>query len=468
MKGLFLQSLEELAHDDVECLVPCLRGLELLDYYRRVLAWVEVAEAHDIPPAQLPLVMLFAVAGLEFPEGFPGQLRDTTSEMVALPEESVTRDVLLRAVGLDHIASKLAAVTETDECVRLLQTMSGTTIDWRPLLSALKPDAPLVDTLKGCSPAAFGDCVSSARDVSLDLAREFVGAVGGIEAVLQRIRNHDPWIWKLEISSSKGEEVGVARFLYVSESEQGEARGRAVETGQLLLRTLPDISRVDVEATLPGGGTLEIDGISHGSSGLLRQYGHNAGAIARNQDRLRLAHTVFGATETARLSKADKLITAANDLIHDFGNAFVLSRVTSGKARKLLDRCARLNARSRRIPPRLEVSPLTDHSPIEANDPLSAIISDVCGNVLPRLGKPDEYLALSAFVNETVLGKGHPKGERTTVEALGLQGCPTCPVRTIRCAFGYQCCSHGAIRRYGLQEKNHKFCSQWWVRGGPC
>ena len=73
--------------------------------------------------------------------------------------------------------------------------------------------------------------MSSAREVSLELAEAIVDAVGGVDAILERFRDNDPWITEIDVSSVDGELVGVARFLYVSESEQGDARERAVDTG---------------------------------------------------------------------------------------------------------------------------------------------------------------------------------------------------------------------------------------------
>ena len=416
-----LQTLEDLVHDDVERLVACLQSLELLDFYRQASAWTEIADRHDIPPAHLSLVLRFAILGIEFPEIFPDQFRNTTAEMASLPERSSTRDALLGKVGLEGIVQKLATVTDTDECLRLLRAVSRTSVDWKPLLAVLQPGSPLVDTLESCPLTAFGDCVSSARDVSLDLARAFVDAVGGTEAVLKRFCAGDPWIQKLEIASVEGELVGVARFLYLTESEKGDARERAVETGRQLLRTLPDISRVDVKAILPGGRALEVDG---GSSGLLRQYDHPSGTVQWNQDRVRLAHTLFGANETERLTEAASLLAEVAKLVRDFGNAFVRQYGRSNEARELYERCNTLGARGRRLPPRLGTSPFSDEGRPDLSDPLSDVVVDVCHNVLRRLTKPDEYMALSKYINETVLAKNIPAVRSQPWRLLGLEDAP--------------------------------------------
>ena len=299
-----LGALESLVHSDVERLVASLRALELLDFYRQASAWADVADRHNIPLAHRPLVLQFAIAGISFPDFFPGELRNAIDEIAALPEQSAMRDALLRKVGLDRIASELAATTCPDACQRLLRALRRTSVDWTPVLTSLEPGTSLNHTLENCSVQALGDCVSAARDVSLALASAFVDAIGGSEAVLDRFRNSDPWIRELDVASVDGELVGVARFLYVSESEQGDARERAVATGKQLIRALPDIEKVDVKPVSPGGRVLEVDGHEYASSGLVRRYDHHPGAIGWNQERALLAQTLFGVSETERLHEA--------------------------------------------------------------------------------------------------------------------------------------------------------------------
>ncbi len=417
-----LQALGGLVRDDVERLLACLRGLELVDFYRQAMAWAQIAERHGVPLAHRPFVLQFAVTGIEIPDFFAVQIRSAIAEMASIPEQSETRNGLLWAVGTDKIASELAEATSADACLRLLGPFGRTSIDWRLLLAALQPGSPFGNFLRSCSLSAFGDCVSSARGVSVDLARAFVDAVGGTEVLLERFRNSDPWLQELKTVSKDGELIGVARFLYVSEPDQGDAREYAVETGRQLLRTLPDISSVDVKAVMAGGRSLEVDGFEYGSSGLLRQYDHHPATVGWNQDRIRLAQTLFGASETERLSEAAGLLAEAAELVRDTGNAFVQSR---GRLAEALDRRRiALTTRGQSLPPRLGINPLSEEGGIELNDPLSGIITDICGNMLPRLTNPDGYAALSAFVNQTVLGKDIPAVKEQPWRLIGFEGTP--------------------------------------------
>ena len=416
------QALSGLVQDNVECLLACLRGLELLDFYRQATAWAQIAGRHGVPIAHRPLVLQFAVTGIEAPDFFAVQIKSAIAEMASLPEQSTTRNALLWAIGPDKIASELAEATSADACLRLLEPFGRTSIDWRPLLAALKPGFPFGDFLRSCSLSAFSDCASSARSVSVDLAQAFVDAVGGTEVLLERFRSSAPWIQELKVASVDGDHVGVARFLYVSEPDQGDAREYAIAIGRQLLRTFPDLSRVDVKAVLPGGHTLEVDGLEYGSSGLLRQYDHHPATVGWNQDRIRLAQTLFGASETERLTEAAGMLAEAAKLVRDIGNAFVQSRGRSSQA--LAKRRIALLARGQSLPPRLGKNPLSEEGAIELNDPLSGIIADICGNMLPRLTDPDGYAALSTFTDQTVLGKDVPAVKEQPWRLIALEGVP--------------------------------------------
>ena len=58
------------------------------------------------------------------------------------------------------------------------------------------------------------------------------------------------------------------------------------------------------------------------------------------------------------------------------------------------------------------------------NDPLSALITDVCGNVLRRLGDPKQSVALSAYINDTVIGAHLLSARDQPWRLIGLDGPP--------------------------------------------
>ena len=420
-----LKELASQTQDDTDRLIACLRGLELLDFHRLASKWVEIAKSHDVPPAHLPLLFYFAITGVEVPEFFLLELKSAASEMADASPPGDARDRLLEEVGMERVAYTFGTMSSVDDCMRLLRTMSRTTLKKQPLLDQLKPGSKIVKTLESCSPKELGDCVEAARDVSRDLALAFVQSVGSTDAVLQKFRRSDPWIQKLEVVTLDGDLVGVARILHISESDQGSMRDRANELGNQLLRALPDVDRVDVKGVLPGGQPLMIDGINYGSSGLHRQYTTDTHVVRRNQERIRIAHTLIGVSETERLGKAAKLILEVADLVRDFGNSFVRAEASNQDGQRLNERLTDLDMRGRQLPPPLGTFSLIEGESPQLIDGVSSLVIAVCSNVLPRLARPDQYMSLSEFITETVLAKDILAAKEQPWRFIGLEDYPT-------------------------------------------
>ncbi len=419
-----LRELEVMVGNSAERLVACLQGLELLDRYRQASIWIDIAESNNVPPAHYPRVLLVAISGGQLSELFDARLRNAILDIAALPEQSSLRGGLLCSVGIDTIVSELAAVSSARDCLHLLGPLCRTSIDWKQLLVSLHSDSPFVSYLRTCAITEFGDCVSAAREVSPELARAFVDSVGGTEAVLNRIRASDPWIWDLRVCSSGSALVGVSRFLYVSESQQHDVDYRAVTIGDLLLRALPDLGRVDVKAAFSSELACSSESVLVGSSGLLREYQHSATRAAGNRETFRLAHNIFGKSETERLAVASDLLTEAAELVRDFGNVFVRSSMRPSLAKQLSERQNNLLDRGERLSPKLSSNLAADSKSIEVFDPLSGIILSVCNNILRRIFDPDEYRKLVVFIKETVLAKDIPEVRDQPWRLLGFEDAP--------------------------------------------
>ena len=422
--GHVLRELEELARDDIGCLVSSLRGLELLDFQREVLSWVEVAERHGLPHAQLPIVFLIALAGKDSPDILPQQHQDAISDIRSLRQQDYSRDSLLASVGLDGIANSLQSTSDAEVALDSLRALAGTFLDWKPLLITLLPESTLLNALKECSLEVLSSIVSAAGDISVEFAQEVVESVGSNETLLERLRDSDPWIQEAEVKNIGGEDVGIARFLCVSQSQRDHAHGRAIRIGELLLGLLPGVNRVDVMAISPDGNTLEYNGVELGTSGLQRKYHYSTGAVARNRNWMRVAYRVFGTTETERLAEADELLTEAAKLVRDVGSAFVRRRIGESKASQLSQRLNSVVERAERLRPRMSSIPPTDDNTSEIYDPLSGLISNVCDNVLRRVSKPEEFRTLSAFIKDTVLGSDIPEVRDQPWRLLGYENAP--------------------------------------------
>ena len=226
-----------------------------------------------------------------------------------------------------------------------------------------------------------------------------------------------------------GESVGYCHFLHVSDSAQSDAREEAIALGRVLLRCLPHIESVDVQALSPGGLPLTIGDHTHGISRLKRQYDQTSAGLAWNQARLLAAQTLLGAADTTRLSEALPLLERAADLTLRLGNGFVSGRERDLDA--LNTQLAELHegGRALRPPlgsPQLGVMTTSDEAPIVMTDDLSALITDLTGNVFRRLSNPDGYRPLAAYIRETVLKK-HLQGALSEPWLLiGVESHPSC------------------------------------------
>ena len=399
-----LRTLQNLAHGDLDTLLDCLSGLDLVDFSRQASAWMEIAERYGLPPAHTPLALDLATLEIECPASFPENYRDAVADMIALPQQSRVRDTLLELVGIESLQQDLADTADVGTCRRLLRTVARTSVDCAPLSAALKPDSQLVPALRECSLTELCDCVAAAREVSPTLAISFVEAIGGSAVVMQRMRTSDPWIQELQVVSDDcGESVAISKFLYISESDQHDAQERAAEIGRDLLRCLPEIEKVDIKAIVPGGLALTIGGLEYGVSKLSRRYDHHPDTVGLKQDRMRLARSLFGVTETERLAEAEEILAEVANLVHDIGNAWVRQNSHPDELSELRARRSSLSRRGRLLPHKREMSQLTATGSGELNDPLAGLITGICDQVLARLGEPNQYAAVRAYIKETVL-----------------------------------------------------------------
>ncbi len=223
--------------------------------------------------------------------------------------------------------------------------------------------------------------------------------------------------------------TGYCRLLYVSDHVQGDPRDQAIQFGRLLLRCLPRIESVDVQALLPGGHELRIGGLTHGISGLRRQYDHTTLRLAWNQARLRAALTLLGETDTVRLAEALPLLDEAWLVTLEIGNAYVAGHAAATDIQGLDQRVAELHRHGRSLRPPLGAVEIGDTAmgeevPVPMADDLAALITDLTGNVFSRLSKPDGHRALASYLADTVIGRHLQGAIRQPWHLLGIQGHP--------------------------------------------
>ena len=419
-----------------ERLVAYFHALSLADFYEVARRWKEVAEAHGVPASSQALLFNFAAAGLTVPDIFPDDLRAACAEMenVSVPSRAVQ---LAELVGYSSLALILASCGTAQSAALLLSALDKAGPQFTAAVAdSLASDSAVVRALERSSLDEVGDCLAAARRCDPVLATLLIDLLGGQAAILGRLRADDPWITALDIrpadpgpGGGPEEAVGYCRLLHVSDEVQGDPRERAVAVGRRLLRCVPSIESVDVQALLPGGQELQIGDYTHGVSGLRRQYDHTSLSVSWNQARMRAAITLLGATDTERLSAALPLLDETVRVAREAGLALVLGKASGVDFTHLGQTVSDLHERARSLRPALGAvaigdTPIGEEASVPMGDDLSALVTDLTGNILARLSERETYRALEAYIAETTIGRHLDGAMRSPWHLLGLAGHP--------------------------------------------
>lgn len=415
---------------DLKKLAAYLRGLRLYDFYERAVKWTDIAERHGIPPANQPVAQFCAITGTVLPDLFPAEFNRAVSDMAASPESS-RGSALIAAIGARQLAEDFVAIDDVDLANELLFEFQGSSVDITvESQSALLNSSPLGDAMQRASITQVANFLATANSLNPDLAQTLIQSCGGESEIEAKIRNADPWILDLRIDESSGEAVAYARVLHVSDATHGDPHDRVIKLGRLLLRCFPRTTHVDVKLLLPGGHDYQIGDYQFGSTGLRREYDHSELSVAWNQERMRVTNAVLGATDTERLSAALPLIEAAGRLTRVIGNAFVAADVRGIDTNQLAERINTLGEDANQIGPRLNGRPRVldvarDQGASSLTvDPLSGLVTDLTGNVFPRLTKLDNPAALAAHLSDHVIAKSLHRAQEEPWHLLGYDMFP--------------------------------------------
>ena len=326
----------------------------------------------------------------------PAELRAAQQAMKAVSGSS-SRDDLVSVAGEAYLAELLASTDDIDEATQLLAVLeNGSPELVDAVRQTIDDGSSLVDALRSAPIKQLAEFLAVARSCDLAAADHLVGLIGGEDSVLRRIRVENPWITELEVRTGEDGLVSYSRFLHVSDTVQGDAREQAIALGQILIRCLPHIASVDIQALTPGGHEMTIENFTHGVSHLQRRSDHSVAGIAWNQAHIRAALTLVGETDTDRLAKAHPLLNQATRLTHESCTHFVTGKPQRLDSGELARQINELHEAGRALRPPLGTGELGDTAISEqrsalTNEPLSALILALTDNVFQRLAKPDQY-----------------------------------------------------------------------------
>jgi hypothetical protein len=429
--------LDQLIHDvaqternDVVGLTAYLRGLRLFDFYERAVSWTGIAERYGIPPANQALAQLCAITDTVLPDLFPDEFNRGVSDMAAMPGPS-RGSALIAAIGAQQLAGALVTADDVGLANELLFELQGSEVDISTeCRSALSPSSALAKAMQRAPIEQIANILATAHSLDSNLAQTLIESCGGDSAIEAKIRSADPWIVDLRIDESLDQAVAYARILHVSDAIHGDAHDRVVALGRLLLRCFPRTSHVDVKIVLPGGYDYQINGHQLGSTNLRRKYDHSELEVAWNQERMRVANAVLGATDTERLAAAFPLLEPASRLTRIVCNTFTAGDVGHIDPNQLADEINALGEGANQIRPRIDGRPRAlnidgdETSGSLITDPLSGLVTDLTSNVFPRLTRLDNPAALAAHISDHVIAKSLRGAQQEPWHLLGYDTFP--------------------------------------------
>lgn len=415
--------------DSVERVSAALRGLQLFDFWRLAGEWVSIADEHGVPESTRPVLFQFATAGLEFPDFFPDAIRAAQEDMVATTSPNSAGEAACN-IGVHRLADLFLASPSANDASWLLAALKGTGVNITGEVRALLgPQAPVIHALDGADVDDLGAVLATAAAHDRDLATALVAELGGEDRMFERngIRLAYPWITELDLRSSPDGTVGWARFLQVSDEAQGDLRQTVLGIARLLIRLLPQVDVVDVQAVFPGGEEYRVGDYSLGVTGMRRATDHSDLEVAWNRQRVAVAMTLLGESDTARLARALPLLDEAVDLTSRMGAGLVTgSRSALGNGFE--ERVASLHRSATTLRPPLGRPDFDDDHHDERSsglaDPLSGLITDLTGNAFRRLGDRTTYPALSAHLRDQVIGRSLAQAQQEPWHLLGIQNHP--------------------------------------------
>ena len=393
---------------DLERLAASIQGLRLADFHQQAQHWNDIATQHGVPMTARPLLFMWAVGRIGPLDIFPDHMSGACDSIAALPELD-SRGALLAELGWAAVAELLGSGSDADKATQLFAVLAGCGPELAASLAeSASGDSSLASALRDAPLEALADCLAAAYDVDPSVAQGLVEIIGGDEAVILRIRADNPWLTMLEIRPGEDGPVGFARFLHVSDAFQANPEEEVHRLARSILRCLPQIESVDIQALLPGNREITIEDYTLGVSQLSREkYNDATPAVAWRQARIRAAGALVGATHTARLTAAPALLEEAAELTHQIGTTLVTGRRL---AADFLQRRAALVEAGRALRPPLHSTQLGDTAIVETQVPLlrdavSGTIIDIADNMIPRLIQVDNHRALAAFISDTIINK---------------------------------------------------------------
>lgn len=413
-------------------LAAVLRGLRLFDFYKQATEWMQIADELKVPRSHQKVAHLLAMQGKHLNGPFADNFIAAVGQMVDKPATS-TRAELISEIGCESIVGTLVTTSDIDRAGELLFELCESDVDIAfDFQNRLLPDSALYKSVEKASISQFKRLMSSASSLDVQIAERLFEAFGGETVVGKEMRKLNPWILSLRVVNALDTDktVAFAEVLHVSDVVHGDPHHRATKIGRVLLRCFPTVGSVDVRLKLPRGIEYQINGHKFGHSELCRDRDYSETEVAWNQERLQVSNVLLGLTDTERLSRVLPLLADTSKSLQEVATTFLTKKIGKLASDSLVPEINELQKCAEQIGPSLKGRKRTlsseegkDTESLKS-DSLTDLVTDITGNVIPRLCALDSAAALAFHVRNRVIAESLWNAKQEPWHLIGVEKYP--------------------------------------------
>lgn len=307
-----------------QCWTPIFHGLGLATADRIAEKWLEISRSIGIDDRFSGFAFGFVLANSGLgDDAIFAKMRAAQTAFAEVDVPDLRRSLTTRAAA--NLQPPPLDLRGTHELTAALLPIAGCKAP--PDLSFLPEgsltEAPLEDLL---------GLLATLRDVGLEPARSLVEAVGGTEALLDRIYRETPWVTKPVVGESDGVRCVTGYVRYVHPEAQPDLNAEVVRLCEAMAAAVPDAELLISDALLSNGRPFGYGEYTPNSKRMPRRALPAPARVAWNRAQIRSIHRLVAAsTETARTTSLAKAIAELGTRLREAGDFYCRMEIPGPK-----------------------------------------------------------------------------------------------------------------------------------------
>ena len=389
-EAVSLQKLAETlaASDDIEVWSAILTGLGLGTLERHVASFIAILEQHQVRRAQWSLASMFMDPGIDLSglSGFEqlGSLLNAVTAFRALPK----RDLRSACLELLPEGSQVPACGGLQQANRLLSSLA-------PIAGGEPVRITLSTSFSGAGEHKIRDVtslLSTAYLIGPGVAERLIAAFGGEEILFDWLHSQIPWVTAptIEPEGTHGRTVRSNWFL-VAEEHQPDPHDTICDICEMLIAISPISDAAASDAVDPAGQPITVNTFSPWSKNIPRENLPAKTRVAWNVAFRQILLARIGSDRlTEYTQQMSRLVSQAEKSFRLFSEKWIGRRSISNKdvlaseANEIMDQ---VNVLAYAAPETTASSMTSPASNAAMSDTLGALLTEMLGNLAPRMGK---------------------------------------------------------------------------------